>query len=65
MDFDTWVERINTPQENRSELRRRMTEADEKLKAGLRIEAIGEQIAFALPRITILGTKPRRQGEAE
>lgn len=57
MDFDTWVERINTPVENRSELRRRMLEARPELAQALRIEPIGEQIAFSLPRITILGVK--------
>jgi SAM-dependent methyltransferase len=57
MDFDTWVERINTPLENRPELRRRMVEANDALKQGLRIKIMGKQIAFALPRITILGVK--------
>ncbi|MHB8637223.1 MAG: class I SAM-dependent methyltransferase [Fimbriimonadaceae bacterium] len=57
MDFDTWVERINTPAANRPELRRRFLEADEVLRDGLRIDAIGDRIAFALPRITILGVK--------
>jgi ubiquinone/menaquinone biosynthesis C-methylase UbiE len=57
MDFDPWVERINTPAENRPELRRRFIEADAKLHAGLRIQLIGEKIAFGLPRITILGMK--------
>jgi SAM-dependent methyltransferase len=55
MDFDTWVERINTPQENRAELRRRMLEASPAVVEAMRIEVIGNQIAFALPRITILG----------
>jgi len=57
MDFDTWVERINTPRENRAELRRRFIEADPKLREGLRIELKGDKIAFGLPRITILGTR--------
>ena len=57
MDFDTWVERINTPAANRHELRLRFLEADAKLRAGLRIKMIGNQIAFSLPRITILGVK--------
>jgi len=57
MDFDIWVQRINTPAANRPELRRRFLEANPKLRAGLRIQLIGDKIAFGLPRITILGVK--------
>jgi ubiquinone/menaquinone biosynthesis C-methylase UbiE len=57
MDFDLWVERINTPRENRGELRRRFLEASPALTEALKIERIGAAIAFQLPRITILGVR--------
>lgn len=57
MDFDTWVERINTPADKRTELRRRFVEADARLRGALRIELVGDQVAFSLPRITILGLR--------
>ncbi len=58
MDFDGWVERINTPMENRDELRRGFVEASPAVREALSIEQQDGRITFRLPRTTLLARKP-------
>lgn len=57
MDFDTWVERINTPEANREQLRSRFENPGAKLREALSIQRIGASIRFRLPRITVLALR--------
>jgi ubiquinone/menaquinone biosynthesis C-methylase UbiE len=58
MDYDNWVARINTPQENRADLRQAFETASPALIDALSIEFVGEKISFKLPRTTLLALKP-------
>jgi ubiquinone/menaquinone biosynthesis C-methylase UbiE len=58
MDFDAWVRRIGTAAPAVEELRRRFRTARPALAESLRVRCVGDAIAFELPRITLVATKP-------
>jgi len=57
MDFDAWTSRMGTPPDAVAELRRRFLGASPGLTSALRIVRDGEQLRFALPRITLIAAK--------
>ncbi len=57
MDFDAWTARIGTPPDAVAELRARFVAASPRLVAALRIARDGDQLRFALPRITVIAAK--------
>lgn len=57
MDFAAWTQRIGTTPENVAELRRRFRAAAPRLAEALRIVVDGDDIRFALPRLTLIAVK--------
>lgn len=57
MDYDDWVERINTPVENRDALREGFVNASAAVAEALDIQKDGERMTFKLPRITLVGVR--------
>jgi len=57
MDYDEWVNRINTPIENRAELKRSFHEASPEVEDALRIIEQNGKIRFSLPRISFLAIR--------
>ncbi len=57
MDFDEWVERIRTPQEEVVELRHRLQNASPALAESILLEIIGEKMLFVWEQVTLVGIK--------
>ena len=57
MDFEEWMERIDTPYENRYLLREKFRNATPSLRDALKIIEVNGKIRFSLLRVTILARK--------
>ena len=58
MDFDTWVERIRTPQDQVVELRKRFRAASPELAATIKLNLYEEKIGFVWPQLVLVARKP-------
>jgi len=54
MDFDAWVKRIRTPEEDVQELRRRLRSASPELTEAIKLVLAGDEIKFVWPQMTML-----------
>ncbi len=57
MDFDTWVERIRTPEANVIELRKRLRAASPELAAAIKLNLYEEKIGFVWPQLILVAVK--------
>ena len=57
MDFDTWVERIRTPESNVVELRQRLRAASPELTAAIKLNLYEDKIGFVWPQLILVARK--------